>query len=95
MLASGNVERKSWDLTQKRQLDISSRQLRSIQALRGLENLEVLSVGNNPDISDWQELLSLPKLRLLRYAAGDHIPEEILQELGRRGVVLMLATFTD
>jgi Leucine-rich repeat (LRR) protein len=89
MLASGNVERKSWDLAQKRQLDISSRQLRSLQALRGLENLEVLSVGNNPDIRDWDVLLSLPRLHVLRYAREDHVPREILEELGVRGVTLI------
>lgn len=90
MLAAGNVERKSWDLAQKRQLDLSSRQLRSLQALRGLENLEVLSIGNNPGISDWDALLTLPRLHVLRYAAEDHVPREILEVLSVRGVVLMI-----
>lgn len=90
MLAAGTIERKSLDLALKRQLDISSRGIRSIQALRGLENLEVLSLTNNPDNHDWDELLTLPRLRVLRYSTNDHIPAPLLTELSRRNVSFII-----
>jgi Leucine-rich repeat (LRR) protein len=89
-LVAGNIERKSRDLALTRQLDLSSRGLRSLLAIHGLENLESLSISNNPDIKDWDELLSLDRLRILRYSSSNQIPAGLLLQLHKRGVELAL-----
>lgn len=92
ILAGGDISRKSRDLALKRQLHLDERGLRSLSALHNLENLESLSIAHNPDIKDWEELLSLPRLKLLRYAASDKIPEDVLAKLAANGTELRVAS---
>lgn len=89
MLAGGNIERKSRDLAMKRQLNLENRGLRSIEALSGLENLEILNLAMNPDITDWSILLTLPRLKLLRIALADKISPEVRSDLSSRGVTVI------
>ena len=91
ILAVGDIERKSRDLALKRQICLDERGLRSLTALEGLENLETLSLAKNPDIKDWQELLSLPRLKLLRYSSSDNIPSDVLSSLKENGTQLLVA----
>jgi hypothetical protein len=62
-----------------------------LTALEGLENLETLSLAKNPDIKDWQELLSLPRLKLLRYSSSDNIPSDVLSSLKENGTELLVS----
>jgi Leucine-rich repeat (LRR) protein len=91
ILAVGDIERKSRDLALKRQICLDERGLRSLTALEGLENLETLSLAKNPDIKDWQELLSLPRLKLLRYSSSDNIPSDVLSSLKENGTELLVS----
>ncbi len=88
LLAAGEFARKSRDLALKRQINLDDRRLRSIEALMGLENLEAVSAAANPEIKDWEFILTLPRLRSFRYGA-DEVPGDILKELGTRGVTLV------
>jgi hypothetical protein len=87
-LVDGPIARKSRDLALKRQLNLDRRGIRSLEALRGLENLEALSIVNNTDITDWEELLSLPKLNYLRMGTDQRLPETIVGALLQRGVTI-------
>jgi V8-like Glu-specific endopeptidase len=87
ILAVGDIARKSRDLALKRQLNLDHRSLRSLDALGELENLEELSIAGNPEIKDWEPLLTIPRLKWLRYGATDPIPEDVIAKLVNRGTV--------
>jgi Leucine-rich repeat (LRR) protein len=88
LLVAGDTERKSRDLALRRGLNLDRKQIRSLEAIRGLENLESLSIVGNPDIEDWDELLTLPRLKTLRHSAASEIPVDVLKELQQQGVQL-------
>jgi Leucine-rich repeat (LRR) protein len=89
LLVAGDTERKSRDLALRRGLNLDRKHVRSLEAIRGLENLESLSIVGNPDIENWNELLTLPRLKTLRHSAADQIPVKVLSDLQRHGVQLM------
>ena len=89
ILAVGDIPRKSRDLALKRQLNLDERGLRSLEALPGLENLEELSIAGNPEIRDWDPLLTIPRLKWLRYGTSDHPPDDILKKLTGNGTALI------
>ena len=88
ILVVGSIERKSRDLALKRQIILDNRGVRSLEALHGLENLEALSLMNNPDILDWEELLTLPRLKVLRLSTQNSLPDDIAEQLSKRGVTI-------
>ena len=88
ILVVGSIERKSRDLALKRQIILDNRGVRSLEALHGLENLEALSLMNNPDIIDWEELLTLPRLKVLRLSTQNSLPDDIAEQLSKRGVTI-------
>ena len=89
LLVTGDTERKSRDLALRRGLNLDRKQIRSLEAIRGLENLESLSIVGNPDIEGWDELLTLPRLKKLRHSAAYQIPVDVLSALQQHGVQLM------
>jgi len=91
LLVTGDTERKSRDLALRRGLNLDRKHIRSLEAIRGLENLESLSMVGNPDIEDWDELLTLPRLKKLRHSAAYQIPVDVLSALQQHGVQLMTA----
>ncbi len=88
LLVDGSIARKSRDLALKRHINVDRRGVRSLEAIRGLENLEALSLIHNSDITDWEELLTLPKLSHLRIDAENRMPELIAEKLRERGVII-------
>jgi secreted trypsin-like serine protease len=89
LLVTGDTERKSRDLALRRGLNLDRKHVRSLEAIRGLENLESLSIVGNPDIEDWNELLTLQRLKTLRHSAADQIPVNVLSALQQHGVQLI------
>jgi Leucine-rich repeat (LRR) protein len=89
ILVAGDIKRKSRDLALKRELNLERRNLRSVEGLSNLENLEELNIVNNKGIKDWSPLLTLPRLRWLRYSLADGAPSEVLDTLSSRGTKLV------
>jgi len=92
LLVSGVIPRKSRDLALRRELNLDRRDIRSLEALRGLENLESLSVSGNTDITAWEELLTLPALKVLRLDRDSSFPADIEELLKSRGVSIIKMT---